>query len=218
MLRSSPSDELLSRVNLLGASWNGQSPSPEPVGALAKALVRSNRKSDLVGHFRSLRVDHKGRSSCSVNPHAAFARLEKSKIFREAVAGSALRTCILHHLQIGVEGVFPFLGIELWLPLFVKPASAEGIRHGADKGHVFTPARLTAQTNTVHAIGTVRHFSSRRDDLVPSRGVRHLQSGLFHQVLAVHDKRALAVERSSIEFAIGRQTAGNGRQNVLRII
>ena len=60
-------------------------------------------------------------------------------------------------------------------------------------------------------VGAVGHLLGGVFDEVPGRRVGHLQPGLFHQVLAVHHERTLAVERRGVQLAVERQAARRRR-------
>ena len=55
-------------------------------------------------------------------------------------------------------------------------------------------------------------------DEVPGRRLGHLEAGLLEQVRAVHDHRALAIERRGVELAVDGQTVADRRQQVVDVV
>ena len=131
MLGRGPADELLCSIHLLRAGRNGQSPNPEPVSTLAKALVGGKGKAQLVTDLGGL-ARYEGRSNRCVDPHATLAGLEQRKIFREAVATRSLWPRFLQYVDVVIERALPLRLIELWVPLFVKPAGTKRVGHGSN--------------------------------------------------------------------------------------
>ena len=109
------------------------------------------------------------------------------------------------------------LAVELGAPILVKPSRAKGVRHGGQEGHVLAPARFTAQANAINTVVLVGHRGSGFVDEAPGRCLGHLKTGLLHQVCAVHNHRAFAIKRCSVELAIDRQTAADRGQNVVGV-
>src|SRR4029077_17102512 len=127
VLACRPRDELLRRVRILRAGWNAERPRPKPVAALAEAVVGREREANLVGDFRLFRIGHKSGRDRSVDPHAAFAVVEERQVLVEAVRRGAGGAVLLHERHVIVECRLPLWRVELWLPLLVEPARAEGI-------------------------------------------------------------------------------------------
>ncbi len=107
---------------------------------------------------------------------------------------------------------------ELGFPLLVEQTRAERIRHGGQEGHVLAPAGLAAQAYAIDLGGSVREFLGRVDHEVPCRLLGHRQPGRGKEVLAVHDHRALAIERRGVELAIDRDRGADLRQEVVLVI
>jgi hypothetical protein len=109
-------------------------------------------------------------------------------------------------------------GVELGVPVHVEPACAEGVRHRGDEGAAFTPTGLAAQADAVDVVVAVGHRGRSFSDELPGGRFRHFQAGLFHQVGAIHDHRAFAVERRRIKRAVMAQAAGHCGQDVIDIV
>ena len=114
--------------------------------------------------------------------------------------------------------VSPTRGVELRVPVLVEPARAEGVGHRRDEGTALAPAGLAAQADAVDVVVTVGHLARRLRNEVPGRRGRHFQPGLVHQVGAVHDHRAFAVERRGVQRAVVAQAACHGGQDVADIV
>ncbi len=112
----------------------------------------------------------------------------------------------------------PGLGVELGVPLHVEPACAERVGHRGDERATLAPTSLAAQANAVDIIRPVGHRCRGLADEGPGRCGRHFQTCCFHQIGAIHDHRAFAVERCRIERAVMAQTAAHGGQNVIDVI
>ena len=125
MLARGPGDELLCRFDLLRAGRHRERPRPQPVAALAEAIVGCERKADLVGNLRILRIGHKGGGDRRIDPHAAFTGIEQRQILVETIRGGTGRAGIFHQIEIEGESVLPFRLIELRLPVLIEPAGAE---------------------------------------------------------------------------------------------
>ena len=123
-----------------------------------------------------------------------------------------------HHVDEEVQRVGPFLRVELGLPLFVKPAGAERIRHRRDEGAAFTPTRLAAQADAIDFVVAVGHRDGRFANEVPRWRVGHFEAGRFHEIGAIHDHRAFAVERRRIKRAFVAESARHGWQDVVNVI
>ena len=213
-----PGDELLRIGLLLRSGRDGERPRPQPVAALAEPGVGSQREADLVGDLGLLRIGDERRGDRGVDPHAALARLEQGEVLVEPVRGGARRARILHQVDIEIESRFPLRLVELRLPGLVEPARAEGVRHRREEGHVLAPAGLAAQADSVDLVRFVGDLAGRVGDEIPCRRIRHGKARLLEEVLAIHDHRALAVERCAIELPVNRQAAADRRQQVVDVV
>ena len=213
-----PFHEGLGSFHLLRASGNAEVPGPQPVAALAKALVRGEREAHLVGHLGILRVGHEGCRHRGVDPHAALAGLEEGEVFVEAIGRCTGRAVLVHQVEVIRQRLLPGCAIELRLPLFIEPAGAVGIGHGGQEGHVLAPAGLAAQADAVLFLALVRHLLGGLLDEVPGGRSRHIETGGLHQIGAIHHHGGLAVERRGVKLAFGRQAVADGGQNVVGVI
>ncbi|MNQ90193.1 hypothetical protein D3C85_1055240 [compost metagenome] len=153
-----------------------------------------------------------------VDPDAAFTLVEQCQIFIEAVGGRARRAVFLHQVDIHVDRVLPRLAGKLRLPFHVEQLAAVGIGHGGDQRHVVAPARLAAQADAVHAVGRIVQLGRHVAQLVPGRAVLDRHARFFHQVAAVHDHRAFAIERRRVQLAVAGQAFADGGQQVVDIV
>ncbi|MNI08107.1 hypothetical protein D3C73_611310 [compost metagenome] len=181
-------------------------------------LGREDRVTDLVGNLRVLRVRYEGCSDGCVDPHAALALLEQRQVFVEAVGRSTGWAGFLHQVGIELQRCLPFRLIELGLPVLVEPAAAEGVVERRHEGHVFAPAGFAAKAHARDVVAAIGDLLRRIGDEFPGRAFRHLEAGLFEQVLAVHDHGGFAVERSRVKLAVDGQTAADRRQKVVHVI
>jgi hypothetical protein len=105
----------------------------------------------------SFGVGHEGCGDRGVDPHAALALLEQRQVFVEAVRRGAVRTGVLHQLDIELRARLFHSGWSNWGCQFSSnQRAAIGVRHGGDEGHVLAPAGLAAQADAVHVGGCGR--------------------------------------------------------------
>src|SRR5690606_33040917 len=102
---------------------------------------------------------------------------------------------------------------ELRVPVLVVPAAAEGVDHRVERGEYFAPAGFAAQADTGGLAGRVQG-GGVSGDLLPGGFGRHLQAGLFEQVLAVHEERRFTVERDRIHTALVGQRSAQCRDEI----
>jgi hypothetical protein len=149
---------------------------------------------------------------------AHLPSLKSARFSLKLLAEAPGRAVLLHHVDVEGDGVLPGLGVDLRLPLHVEPLAAVGVDQRGQEGHVVAPARLAAQAHAVHAglgvVGLVGKFLH----LGPGGLVGKLHAHLVGQVLAVHEHRALAVERRGVQLAVGRQAVADGGQQVVDVV
>jgi hypothetical protein len=202
----------------LRARRDRQRPGPQPVRPLAEAGIGRQGKADRVGDGGLVGVRDEGRRDGGVDPHAAATLLEQRQVFVEAVGRIAGRAVAIHQIDEEGQGLLPFGLIELRVPVFVEPARAERIAGHRDEGAALAPARLASQADAVNVVARVVHGFRGRANFLPGRGLGHFHPGGLHQVGAVHDHRAFAVERCGVERAVMAEAVAHGRQDVVDVI
>ena len=183
-----------------------------------RRAVRALRERDLVGDLALLGIGDERGGDGRVDPHAALALVVERKDLVEAVRARSRRAVLLQQVDVGGDRVMPRLALELRLPAHVEPLAAVAVDHGGDERHVVAPARLAAQADAVDARLRVVDLGRGVAHLVPGRPLGEGHAGLVGQVLAVHQHRALAVERRGVELAVDRQAVAHRRQQVVDVV
>src|SRR5471030_1570498 len=218
VLRRRPVDELLRRLYVLGAFRDRQRPGPQPVRATLRGADRRLREGDLVGDLALLRIaDERGRDG-GVDPDTALAFVEHRQDFIEAVRRRTRWAIVFQQVDVHADGALPWLAVELRFPAHVEQLAAVGVGHGGDQRHIVAPTRFAAQANAVHAVGRIVDLGGDVAQMVPGRTVFDGHASFFYQVAAVHDHRALAVERRGVQLAIDGQAFADGGQQIVNVV
>ena len=105
--------------------------------------------------------------------------------------------------------------VHLRRPILLKPRAAESVHHRRQRRKHLTPTRQAAQTDTLHTrLGAVK-LGSRSSHLIPGWVVLDRYAGLVGNILAIHQKRRLTIERLAVQLPVRTlQRLRHRRENI----
>ncbi len=104
------------------------------------------------------------------------------------------------------------------MPFHVEPCCAKGVQQRANISHVFTPARFTAQSDTIVLVRFVSQCICPFLDILIGRLVRHLKPFLVKKVLPIHQHRTFSVERQSVQFSLRGKAVSDRLKDIVHVV
>ena len=218
VLAGRPLHELVGGFLVLGAGLERERPRPQPAAGVLD-LRRRIGDAQLVGEVRVLgRVEDQVGRGGRVVPHRDLALDEQGLALGEA-GGDRRRLAVLGHgVDVELDRGGGLRGRDLGVPVRVVPAATEGVDDGAERSTHLAPAGKAAEADAVLAVGRIVERRGGSHDLIP-RGLLGQRDALgLEQVLAIEQRRALAVERGRIELAVVGEAVADRLEEVGAVV